>query len=700
MSGTRSTRIRKTSLKRELEESQNGNSPKAPRNEIGSRQTRASSRRQNQAHMKADQSTSDEDEEKKKLTKLEEEEAKENENAFSFLSTNDSSSSGEESNKNSPKISDQEDESDEDSDIWEQVDLKPNRDEKKDEEKDVHISASSETPSIKTNKKRSSGAVEKAIRFSIHVMHTCCLFYHGCRRNQWSCRRELLECLLDKISEERPSVVEDWIKSERTHDDLLRLINGLRSWWQKKFSITKHGLRKLGYRDFKHGFELGFEPEIIENEKVFIEKILSFEGSRDLSAQGFTALCRSLQLNVRLIFSLQPLTYSTAAYDNWSHHVLPDEATSSIDGDLRYPIFWTEVYDNDQKRWISVDAVVLNGVYTNDMSWFEPKGAYAESKHLRMGIVIAYENDFYAKDVTLRYTDVSSNRCKKIRQSYSPEKKDDTYVRIFSQFTKKKKNEQDLIEDRELEQKVPVRELKSIADYKNHPDFILKRHLKREEALLDDAKPVDRVVFGSKKNPIQEEVYRRKDVLTCKTPENFHKEGRVIRPGEQPRKMVKARAVTITRKREHESKVIESKEPVMQGLYSSDQTELYIPPPIRDGKIPKNGYGNIDCFVKSMIPQGAVHLPFRGIAKIAKKLNVDYAEAVTGFEFRKHRAIPITTGIVVPEEFAPQVLDEFRVYQRELVEKQLVKERKTAIGLWKRMINGLRIRKRITEDYG
>ncbi|WBW74675.1 DNA repair protein Rhp42 [Schizosaccharomyces osmophilus] len=698
MSSARSTRSRSTAMKRELEKSHNENSRKAPRNDNESRQTRGRSKKQNQESTKGDQPTSNEEIETG--TKPDKEEIKENENAFGLLSANDTPSPGEQSDKNSSGTSDQEDESDEDADIWEQVDLKPNHDEKKNEEKDVHVSTSSVTPSLNINKKRSSGVVEKAIRFSIHVMHTCCLFYHGLRRNQWCCQQELMESLLDKASDERPSIIEDWIKSEKTHDDLLMLVNGLRTWWQKKFNITKHGLRKLGYRDFKQGFELDFEPEFIENEKDFMEKILSFTGSRDLSAQGFTALCRSLQLSVRLIFSLQPLTYSTASYDNWSQHVLPDETASSVDGDLRYPIFWTEIYDNDQDRWISVDAVVLSGVYTNDMSWFEPKGAYAESKHLRMGIVVAYEDDFYAKDVTLRYADVASNRCKKIRQYSSPEKKDDVYAKILSQFSKKIKDKKDLMEDRELEQKAPVRELKSIADYKNHPDFILKRHLKREEAIRDNVNPVDKIVFGSKKNPIQEEVYRREDVLICKTPENYHKEGRVIKPGEQPRKMVKARAVTITRKREHESKFTESREPVMQGLYSSDQTDLYIPPPIQDGKIPKNGYGNIDCFVESMIPQGAVHLPFRGIAKIAKKVNVDYAEAVTGFEFRKHRAIPVTTGIIVPEEFASKVLEEFREYQKEMLEKQLAKERKTAIGLWKHMINGLRIRKRITEDYG
>ena len=47
----------------------------------------------------------------------------------------------------------------------------------------------------------------------------------------------------------------------------------------------------------------------------------------------------------------------------------------------------------------------------------------------------------------------------------------------------------------------------------------------------------------------------------------------------------------------------------MEGLYAAHQVELYRPAPIENGIIPKNAYGNIDLFVDTMIPDGAVHLP-------------------------------------------------------------------------------------------
>jgi xeroderma pigmentosum group C-complementing protein len=75
-------------------------------------------------------------------------------------------------------------------------------------------------------------------------------------------------------------------------------------------------------------------------------------------------------------------------------------------------------------------------------------------------------------------------------------------------------------------------------------------------------------------------------------------------------KQVKARPMTLTRKREYELEMAENDDrPVMEGLYAAHQVELYRPPPIENGGIPKNAYGNIDLFVDSMLPEGAVHLP-------------------------------------------------------------------------------------------
>jgi hypothetical protein len=89
-----------------------------------------------------------------------------------------------------------------------------------------------------------------------------------------------------------------------------------------------------------------------------------------------------------------------------------------------------------------------------------------------------------------------------------------------------------------------------------------------------------------------------------------YKEGMKIKEGEVPMKQVKSRPMTLARRREQELAMAENDDqPLMEGLYASHQVELYIPSPIADGVIPKNAYGNIDLFVDTMLPEGAVHLP-------------------------------------------------------------------------------------------
>ncbi|KIY63806.1 DNA repair protein Rad4, partial [Cylindrobasidium torrendii FP15055 ss-10] len=110
-------------------------------------------------------------------------------------------------------------------------------------------------------------------------------------------------------------------------------------------------------------------------------------------------------------------------------------------------------------------------------------------------------------------------------------------------------------------------------------------------------------------------------------------------------------------------------EGIMQGLYSRMQTEQYVPAPIVDGHIPKNDFGNLDLYVPSMLPEGAVHVPYKGTAKIARRLGIEFAEAVTGFEFKKRRATPIVEGVVIAKENEQWLLDTFWEAEQDAQEK-------------------------------
>ena len=42
------------------------------------------------------------------------------------------------------------------------------------------------------------------------------------------------------------------------------------------------------------------------------------------------------------------------------------------------------------------------------------------------------------------------------------------------------------------------------------------------------------------------------------------------------------------------------------------QTEIYVPPPAKDGKVPRNEYGNVELFKPWMLPKGTTHIPIVG----------------------------------------------------------------------------------------
>ena len=101
-----------------------------------------------------------------------------------------------------------------------------------------------------------------------------------------------------------------------------------------------------------------------------------------------------------------------------------------------------------------------------------------------------------------------------------------------------------------------------------------------------------------------------------------------------------------------------------------------------------------------MCPEGAVHVPYRGAVRVCKRLQVDYAEAVIDFEFGHRMAVPVIQGVVIAEEYYDQVMEELAKDEAERVRKEDEKRRKKALGMWRKLLMGMRIAKRIREEYG
>ena len=116
-----------------------------------------------------------------------------------------------------------------------------------------------------------------------------------------------------------------------------------------------------------------------------------------------------------------------------------------------------------------------------------------------------------------------------------------------------------------------------------------------------------------------------------------------------------------------------------------------MPPPVVRGKVPRNIYGNLDVYVPSMVPPGGSHIKHREAARAARMLNIDYADAITGFQFKGRHGTAVTEGIVVAEQYVEAVETVIDGLMREQKEAEDTKRAKEVLRMWRRFLTGLRI---------
>lgn len=86
-------------------------------------------------------------------------------------------------------------------------------------------------------------------------------------------------------------------------------------------------------------------------------------------------------------------------------------------------------------------------------------------------------------------------------------------------------------------------------------------------------------------------------------------------------------------------------------------------------------------------------------SRAARVLGIDYADALTGFEFRGRHGTAVLKGIIVATEFQEAVEEVIRGFQDE--EVAALEELRTveALRMWRQLLMSLRIKKRV-DGYG
>ncbi|GME66888.1 unnamed protein product [[Candida] boidinii] len=608
---------------------------------------------------------------------------------------------------------------------------------------------------------------ERKFRYSFHKAYLFAMLYHGAVRNMWCNHPKLFRLLKadvppnlkKEIREYRNMNYEDPQKkllNQTKTRKLLDVLRHLMEYWYKSFTVTSYvTIFKKKWNELEIARKLKTSKVSL---RKFIKLVYQGKGSRDIGAQGFVSLLRSLGFQARLIFSLQPPDFTNLsivkpledemieekeiesqnrAQANRSRSVLEKKPMTEMDKLLaslkvnrsattnlrnyrlgkenqaseyysNYPIFWCEVWNPHNKKWITIDPIVKKYIESvNTKSVLEPP---LNDERNNAFYVVGFDTKGGARDVTRRYAESynAKIRKKRITRVQKDEELWNSLLFQASSDVRKQRNRMDMYERLDFEEKNLKEGMpNSIQDFRNHPVYALEEQLKFNEVLYP------KISCGTIRRKISKgsgkgetiPVYKRSYVQPVKSAKAWFMNGRVLKVGERP---LKVKDISGLKKRKLRSEdnfrltddEDDDKETEVN-LYAEYQTELYVPPPIVDGKIPENAFGNIDIYTESMLPEGAVHIPGKFAMKAGKIVGVDVVPAVVGFEFSSNNsATAKVDGAVVEKCYkeAVEVVSEF-LKEEEAEEKRRM-EILIALHGWKVLLKRLEIKKRLNIEHG
>ncbi|KAI9712487.1 MAG: hypothetical protein M1812_006903 [Candelaria pacifica] len=594
---------------------------------------------------------------------------------------------------------------------------------------------------------------ERKSRIEIHKAHLLCLTAHVDFRNQMCNDVEtqaVLKPLVPKRMRSYLNPNQDLSQFQKTRS-FMDGLSQAKDLWKVKFNVTASGMRKANWaeseaalRDFKLPEDI--DPPIDQNE--FRNLARKLEGSRDVGTQLFCSLLRSVGVTARLVCSLQALPFAAAAraaahMKSTTDYVIAEsdaqDTTSEGEGvewrarqplaaprrarrigqpgfggsskvdlgkppppktpprkrikDSPYPVYWVEAFNTALQKWIPVDALVTDSV--SKPSRLEPPASDAGNN---MSYVLAFEEDGSARDVTRRYA--SSYNAKTRRNRVEATKHGERWWKKTMRALRRGWDmDRDQVEDAELAAKEAGEKMpRNVQDFKDHPYYVLERHLRRNE-VIHPRREVGKVSASksltNNDGKSLESIFRRRDVNVVKSGDGWYRLGRDIKSGEQPIKFVRSRSKRGCSLEGDDQAHSDDGEQADTGMYAEFQTILYIPPPVVRGKVPKNGFGNLDIYAPNMVPLGGTHIPHPEAARAARITGVDYADAVTGFEFRGRHGTAVIKGVVVAEEYREAIATILERFEDDRAEAEEKRRSLEALRMWKRFMAGVRIRERI-----
>lgn len=392
------------------------------------------------------------------------------------------------------------------------------------------------------------------------------------------------------------------------------------------------------------------------------------------------------------------------------------------------PLYWAEVYCSGEQvtgKWVHIDTV--NAIIDGEQK--VEAAVAACKKSLRYAVAFA---GLGAKDVTRRYCaqwyKISPQRVDSIwwdavlaplkelesratgkviylekdalnmNQMVEPQDNTQTTEKSTGAILKKELGGLAIplagtissFEDMELETKSLTEPLPTNQQaYRNHQLYAIERWLNKYEVLH----PKGPVLGFCSGHP----VYPRTCVQTVHTRERWLREGCQVKLNELPVKILKRSLKHEKAERAEDDDLAEGGQVALFGKW---QTEPLCLPHAVDGIVPKNERGQVDVWSEKCLPPGTIHLRLPRVALVAKRLEIDYAPAMVGFEYRSGRSLPVFEGIVVCTEFKDAILEAYYEEEDRRQAEERRKDEAQALSRWYQLLSSLVTRQRLKKSYG
>ncbi|XP_057972101.1 DNA repair protein RAD4 isoform X2 [Malania oleifera] len=382
------------------------------------------------------------------------------------------------------------------------------------------------------------------------------------------------------------------------------------------------------------------------------------------------------------------------------------------------PLYWAEVYcsgENLTGKWVHVDAV--NAILDREQN--VEAAAAACKTSLRYVVAFAGHG---AKDVTRRYCmkwyKISSQRIdsnwwdavlaplKELESGATggqvslPREPD---IEVCDESGKKIDAEASVVnsiigtrnslEDMELDTRALTEPLPTNQQaYRSHQLYAIERWLTKYQ-ILHPKGPVLGFCSG---HP----VYPRTCVQTLKTKERWLRDGLQVKANELPAKVLKRPLKLNKVEVDQVDEYSEGDGGGSIALYGKWQMEPLCLPHAVNGVVPKNERGQVDVWSEKCLPPGTVHLRLPRVVPVAKRLEIDFAPAMVGFEFRNGRSIPVFEGIVVCAEFKDAILEAYMEEEERREAEEKKRNETQAISRWYQLLSSIVTRQRLNNSYG